>query len=56
MDELKIAAAIIYSAMIEKGNVITESIDNDQSRNANNYWRLYNFLKQNDGNPDKDHS
>jgi len=56
MDELKIAAAIICAAMIKEGTVITESIDNDQGKTADNYWRLYSFLKKSDGNPDKTHA
>ncbi|MBC8459251.1 MAG: hypothetical protein H8D67_14760 [Deltaproteobacteria bacterium] len=46
MDELKIAAAIIYAAMIEKGLTTAREINQDQSKSASDYWKIYEALKK----------
>jgi len=52
MDELKIAAAIIYASMINKGIAECEPINNDQTNTAYNYWRIYEAFKTSPDNPE----
>ena len=53
MDELKIAAAIIYASMLNKGTASCEPINNDQRDTGRDYWRIHEALKTSPDNPEK---
>ena len=53
MDELKIAAGIICSAILSKILTGQADLNDGPEKTVAGYWKIYNALKNSNDNPDK---